>query len=136
MAVLATENEERPYCNLVAFAETSACKSLLFATPRNTHKYKNLLNNRQVSLLIDDRTNLSSGFGNNVAVNAMGLAEEISFEEKPYFAELLVSKHPAISSFIKSPDTALFKVRVSDYIVAGFESVERWHIEDIPPGLG
>jgi general stress protein 26 len=42
LAVLATNNESHPYCNLVAFAETSDCKSLIFATNRNTSKYRNL----------------------------------------------------------------------------------------------
>jgi uncharacterized pyridoxamine 5'-phosphate oxidase family protein len=132
LAVLATINESKPYCNLVAFAETTDCKSLIFSTSRNTSKYRNLLKNRQVSLLIDDRTNLSSGFGNNVAVTASGLAEELSPEEKPYFAGLLISKHPDLTSFIKEPDNTLFKVRISDYIIAGFESVEILHIEDTP----
>jgi uncharacterized pyridoxamine 5'-phosphate oxidase family protein len=130
LAVLATINEIQPYCNLVAFAETMDCKSLIFTTNRNTSKYRNLLNNRQVSLLIDDRSNLSGGFGKNVAITVLGLAEELTAEEKPYFADLLISKHPDLTSFIKGSDNALFKVRINDYIVAGFESVEKLHIED------
>jgi heme iron utilization protein len=130
LAVLATFNESQPYCNLVAFAESNDCKSLIFATNRNTRKYRNLLKNRQVSLLIDDRTNLIGGFGKNVAITALGLAEEVSPEEKPYFAALLIAKHPEITSFIKGSDNTLFKVRISDYIVAGFDSVEKLHIED------
>ena len=130
LAVLATIYESKPSCNLVTFSETSDCKTLIFATNRNTTKYRNLLKNRQVSLLIDDRTNLSGGFGKNVAITALGLAEEVSPEEKPYFAELLISKHPDITSFIKGSDNTLFKVRISDYIVAGFESAEKLHIED------
>jgi heme iron utilization protein len=132
LAVLATFYERQPYCNLVVFAETSDCKSLIFATNRNTSKYKNLKNNRQVSLLVDDRTNLSGGFGKNVAITALGLAEEVSPEEKPYFAELLISKHPDIASFMKGSDNALFKVRINDYVIAGFESAEKLHIEDTP----
>jgi heme iron utilization protein len=132
LAVLATIYESQPYCNLVAVAETSDCKSLIFATNRNTNKYRNLLKNRQVSLLIDDRTNLIGGFGKNVAITALGLAEEVTPEEKPYFAALLIAKHPEITSFIKGSDNTLFKVRISDYIVAGFESAEKLHIEDTP----
>jgi heme iron utilization protein len=128
LAVLATIYESKPYCNLVAFAETNDCKSLIFATNRNTSKYRNLLKNRQVSLLIDDRTNLRGGFGKNVAITALGLAEEVSPEEKPYFAELLISKHPDITSFIKGSDNTIFVVRISEYIVAGFESSEKLHI--------
>jgi hypothetical protein len=130
LAVLATVYENQPYCNLVAFAETPDCKSLIFATNRNTSKYRNLLQNRQVSLLIDDRTNLNYDFGKKVAVTALGLAEEVSPEDKPYFAELLISKHPDIAGFTKGSDNTLFKVRISDFVVAGFESVEKLHIEN------
>jgi hypothetical protein len=130
LAVLATIYESNPYCNLVAFAETSDCKSLIFATNRNTSKYRNLLINRQVSLLIDDRTNLSDDFGKNIAITALGLAEEVSPEEKSFFAELLIFKHPDIADFINGSYNAIFKVRISDYIIAGFDSVEKLHIED------
>jgi hypothetical protein len=130
LAVLATFYESQPYCNLVAFAETPDCKSLIFTTNRNTSKYRNLLKNRQVSLLIDDRTNLSDDFSKNVAITVLGLAEEVSPEEKPYFAGLLISKHPDIAGFIKGADNALFKVRISDYIIAGFDTVEKLHIDD------
>jgi uncharacterized pyridoxamine 5'-phosphate oxidase family protein len=132
LAVLATFYDSQPYCNLVVFSETLDCKSLIFCTNRNTSKYRNLLKNRQVSLLIDDRTNLSIGFGKKVAITALGLAEEVSPEAKPHFAELLISKHPDIASFINGSDNALFKVRISDYVIAGFDSVEKLHIEDTP----
>lgn len=129
LAVLATINESRPYCNLVAFAETNDAKSLVFATHRNTRKYKNLLNNQQVSLLIDDRTNLNAEIGSKVAITAVGWAEEISADEMPGLIALLIAKQPALSTFIKGADIALFRVRVSDYIIAGFDSVERLHLE-------
>jgi uncharacterized pyridoxamine 5'-phosphate oxidase family protein len=131
LAVLATISENRPYCNLVAFAETSDCKSLIFATKRNTSKYQNLLKNQLVSLLIDDRTNIEVENDSKVAITAMGLAEEISPDEMPGLVELFISKQPALSDFVKGADVALFKVRISDYIIAGFESVERLHVEDI-----
>jgi hypothetical protein len=130
LAVLATFYEGQPYCNLIAFAETPDCKSIVFSTNRDTSKYRNLLRNSQVSLLVDDRTNLKNDFGKNVAITALGLAEEVSPEEKPYFAGLLISKHPGLDSFVKGWDNTLFKVRISDYIIAGFNSVEKLHIED------
>lgn len=130
LAVLATEYESQPYCNLVAFAETLDCKSLIFATNHNSSKYRNLTKNQRVSLLIDDRTNLSDDFAKNVAITALGLAEEVAPEEKPYYAGLLISKHPDIAGFLNGSDNALFKVRVNDYVIATFDSVEKLHIED------
>jgi uncharacterized pyridoxamine 5'-phosphate oxidase family protein len=133
LAVLATIYGRQPYCNLVAFVATNDCKFMIFATNRNTNKYKNLQKNHRVSLLIDDRTNLNDDFGKNVAITALGLAEEVSPEENPYFAELLISKHPDIASFLMGSDNTLFKVRISEYIIAGFDSVEILKVEDRLP---
>jgi uncharacterized pyridoxamine 5'-phosphate oxidase family protein len=130
LAVLSTFHDSQPYCNLIAFAETSDCKSLIFATNRNTTKYRNLLKNRQVSLLIDDRINLSDDFGKTVAITLIGSAEEISREAKPYFSKLLISKHPDLANFLQGTDNALFKVQIVDYIIAGFNFVEKLHNED------
>jgi uncharacterized pyridoxamine 5'-phosphate oxidase family protein len=130
LAVLSTFDQGQPYCNLVAFAESNDCKFLVFATNRNTNKYRNLLNNRLVSLLIDDRTNLSGDFNQNLAITVLGSAEEVASDEKPCFNELLISKNPNITSFVNGADNTLFKVMISDYIIAGFNSVEKLHIED------
>ncbi len=129
LAVLSTFNQDQPYSNLVAFAETRDCKSLIFATNRNTNKYRNLLKNRSVSLLIDDRTNLSGDFNQNLAITVLGLAEEVSSDEKPSFKDLLISKNPNIKGFVNGADNTLFKVTISDYISAGFNSVEKLHIQ-------
>jgi heme iron utilization protein len=130
LAVLSTFYKDQPYCNLVAFVETNDSKSLIFATNRNTRKYRNLLINRGVSLLIDDRTNLSDDFRQEVAITVLGSAEEATPDEAPYFAERLISKLPDIAGFVSGVDTAIFKVRINDYIIASFESVERVHIGD------
>jgi hypothetical protein len=58
----------------------------------------------------------------------LGSAEEIEPKDKPYFVELLISKHPDIAGFINGSDNALFKVRISDFIIASFSSIETVHV--------
>ncbi|MDQ1240153.1 MAG: hypothetical protein QG577_2339 [Thermodesulfobacteriota bacterium] len=41
-AVLSTQKQDNPYLNLVAFAETSDLRTILFATMRATRKYGNI----------------------------------------------------------------------------------------------
>ena len=60
-AVLATESAGKPYTSLIAYALTPDIKGLIFITPKSTRKYKNILKNNQVSLLIDTRTNTTQG---------------------------------------------------------------------------
>jgi uncharacterized pyridoxamine 5'-phosphate oxidase family protein len=131
LAVLATLSDDRPYCSLVVFAETEDCKSILFATDRDTAKYWNLLNNHKVSLLIDDRTDSISGdFGKQIAITAIGTAQEITLHERLNAANLLITKHPQITGFLNGSDNTLFRVRISDYIIAGFSNVEKLHMEN------
>ncbi|MGO9145568.1 MAG: pyridoxamine 5'-phosphate oxidase family protein [Desulfomonilia bacterium] len=77
LAVVSTQEHGQPYCNLVAFASTDDLKHLIFATNRATRKFANIDENPRVSMLIDNRSNRISDFHEAVAVNAVGLAEEI-----------------------------------------------------------
>jgi heme iron utilization protein len=77
LAIVSTQEHGQPYCNLVAFASTDDLKHLIFATNRATRKFANIDENPRVSMLIDNRSNRISDFHEAVAVNAVGLAEEI-----------------------------------------------------------
>jgi nitroimidazol reductase NimA-like FMN-containing flavoprotein (pyridoxamine 5'-phosphate oxidase superfamily) len=55
ICVLATIAGNKPYCSLMAYAADDACTEIYMATHRNTRKFRNLTENRSVSLLIDTR---------------------------------------------------------------------------------
>ena len=130
LAVLATQNAGQPYGNLVAFAETDDLRHLVFVTSRNTQKYTNVTENIKVALLVDSRKNHISDFQTAVAVTAMGTAEEITGNEREIMVKVYVNKHPHLTNFLKRPDNAVIKVRVSDYIVAGFDKAQSIHLSD------
>ncbi|HMK36800.1 MAG TPA: pyridoxamine 5'-phosphate oxidase family protein, partial [Desulfomonilaceae bacterium] len=56
-AVLSTQEEDHPYMNLVAFAESGDLRTILFATTRATRKYGNITAKPGVALLVDNRSN-------------------------------------------------------------------------------
>jgi uncharacterized pyridoxamine 5'-phosphate oxidase family protein len=122
-AVLATHDNGQPYCNLVAFAETGDCKSIIFATNRNTSKYRNLTKDHRVSVLVDNRTNQVSDLGDAVALDLMGIATEISQDTIGYYRDLFMAKHPALTDFVNAAENSLFRVNIHDYIIASFDSV-------------
>jgi nitroimidazol reductase NimA-like FMN-containing flavoprotein (pyridoxamine 5'-phosphate oxidase superfamily) len=130
LAVLSTLNEGQPYGNLVAFAATDEFRHLIFVTNRNTRKYTNLKGNRKVALLIDSRTNQISDFHKAVAVTAIGTAEEITGNERELLARVYIAKHPHLGEFINRPDSAVMKITVSDYIVAGFNKTQSLQLGD------
>jgi heme iron utilization protein len=63
-AILATESDGQPYTSMIAYALTPDNKGIVFATPRKTRKYKNILKNNRVSLLIDTRSNTQKDYMN------------------------------------------------------------------------
>lgn len=130
LAVLATQNEGQPYGNLVAFAETDKFRHLIFVTSRNTRKYTNVTENKKVALLIDSRRNQICDFQAAVAVTAVGTAEETTGNERELLARVYVAKHPHLGEFINRPDSAVMKITVNDYIIAGFDKAQSVHLGD------
>jgi nitroimidazol reductase NimA-like FMN-containing flavoprotein (pyridoxamine 5'-phosphate oxidase superfamily) len=128
-AVIATESEGQPYSNLVAFAEADNLRSLLFVTSRDTRKYSNTIASKRVAVLVDNRTNQPSDLDRAVAVTALGTIEEVAEDYRGHLSAIYLSKHPQLEGFLRNPTSALMRVAVSDYIVAGFESVRHLHID-------
>ena len=129
LAVLSTQTSAYPYSSLIAFAAIEDLTAIIFATTRATRKYSNLLNNTNVSLLIDNRSNQPSDFHKASAVTAIGRAEEIKDHERGKLKNIYLAKHPQLKDFISSPSCALFKVQVDTYLVVyRFQNVQELHI--------
>jgi hypothetical protein len=90
-------------------------------TNRNTRKYRNILANNNVSLLIDSRTNKSNDVSTAIAVTAVGTAHDETDHQGGLYSVFL-EKHPQLNKFIDDPDTAMIVVKVSQYIIAGFDN--------------
>ena len=99
-------------------------------TNRNTRKYANALSNQKVAVMIDSRTNRMSDFTTALAVTAIGTVEEAKGVERDRLASIYISKHPYLAEFANRPGQALMKVKVIDYVIAHFDSVQVVHIHD------
>ncbi len=127
-AVLATVSGTRPYTSLVAFALTPDAKNIIFATPKKTRKYKNIVKNKNVSLLIHTAKNISQDYLQAEAVTIQGKAHTISSKKRKEFAGILARKHPDLRLFINSTTTAIIKVKVEYCLhVNSFQQVTEWH---------
>ncbi len=54
-AVLATEGNGQPHASLIAITPSGSFRQLVFATYRNTIKYRNLAQNSKVAVLIEGK---------------------------------------------------------------------------------
>jgi nitroimidazol reductase NimA-like FMN-containing flavoprotein (pyridoxamine 5'-phosphate oxidase superfamily) len=124
LAVLSTRDGNQPYCNLVCFAATDNLRSLVFATPRATRKYANLSAEFRVAMLVDDRANEAADTDKATAVTAIGMARELSGQEKVDLLSRYIDKHPQLKRFASSSDTALFRIEVDRYIVSRFQHTQ------------
>ncbi len=131
-AVLASVADGQPYTSLVAFALTPDMQGALFATPRKTAKYRNILGNRHVSLMIDSRSNSTKGYMKSEAVTILGTAAPVrKGRNRDELAALIIKKHPQLSGFIHASTTALIFISFEKVIHAGqFQTVTVWELQD------
>ena len=123
-AVIATQDKNEPYTNLVAFFSTNNFKNIIFATSKNTKKFNNILKNSRISVLIDNRDNTVSDVDNAVVVTAIGSAEEFK-EDTQQIKNSFLEKHPYLADFIDKSDSTFISVKVDKYIVVNnFQNVK------------
>jgi uncharacterized pyridoxamine 5'-phosphate oxidase family protein len=129
-AVLATVSNGQPYTSLVAFAITPDMKNVVFATPRKTAKYRNILANKRVALLIDTRSNTDAAYMKSEAVTVIGNAVPVRRgRRRDEMASLMIRKHPALKRFVQQKTTAIIVVEAEKCFHTGlFQEVSEWRI--------
>ncbi len=130
-AVLSTSNQGKSYSCLVSFAVTEGFRDIVFATKRERLKYRNMIANPSVSILIDNRENKPSDFRKTTSVTIVGSVEDIRTKDMVRLSRILLEKHPYLREFVESPDTAMMRVFANKiYIVDEFEDVKIISIKD------
>ena len=82
-------------------------------TLRNSNKYKNLLANPKVSLLIDSRDHPQSQ-----ALTVDGVFEQIMDEdERKWATARLVDGNSSLNEFLCHPDVEVFRIRAKSYLL-------------------
>lgn len=115
--VLATEKDHQPYANLIAFSYSENLKKIVFATRSDTAKYRNLVDNPQVSMLIDTRKNNREDFTGSAAVTVIGACSELNGDMKIRMIRIHSERLPGLRDFLKSSSIAVFEIKVSKYII-------------------
>jgi general stress protein 26 len=130
LGVLATHNKNQPYTSLVGFAATNDLKNIIFATPKTTRKYANILADKKVSILINNSSNKSSDFRKAMAATAIGKIRNLRKSYNSKFLKLYLTRHPHLKEFIASPTTAFLAIEVERYyVVQRFQHVMELHLK-------
>jgi general stress protein 26 len=132
LAVLATVGDDQPHASLIAFTPLEGFRQLIFATYRNTRKFRNLALNSKVAVLIEGKNEEKSGIQNGFVITAYGVAEEINLTANNTALQAHLQKYPELQSFTSEPDCALILVKVENYqVVRGIDNVVWCTIDDL-----
>lgn len=125
-AVLATEGNGQPHTSLIAITPFDNYRQLIFATYRNTLKYRNLAHNNKVAVLIEGGYLNMNGLKESVVLTIIGHTEEISIEKNEEAYKAHLKKHPEMESFMLSSNCVLIQVVAGSYqVVNGIDDI-RW----------
>ncbi len=125
LGVLCSTSGDQPYASLVAYAFTPSLKAIIFATGRFTRKYENLSGQRKAAFLVDTRTNHPTDFARAKAVTVIGEVREAAGRSRETCRKLFLARHPSLEDFARAPSTAIFRLRVRDYVlVRNFQHVD------------
>lgn len=117
ICVLATVSEDgAPYCSLMTYITAEDCTEIYMATQSSTTKYKNLLNNSAVSLLIDSREVTPREKAQALTVSGVFVPIEESRERDRVNARLL-TQHPHLKTLLQHPDAVLIRIKVESYLL-------------------
>ncbi|MBN2280784.1 MAG: pyridoxamine 5'-phosphate oxidase family protein [Candidatus Marinimicrobia bacterium] len=127
-SVLCTQGDGLAYGSLVAYAYTDDLKNFFFTTPTATRKYMLLSQSPNVSVVVDTRSDYSHDMDKIEAVTIIGTAKELKSEKELSLGQkMLWERHPYMSDFLKSENTALFRIEIARYYyVTRFQQVSQW----------
>ncbi|SPD73356.1 conserved hypothetical protein [uncultured Desulfobacterium sp.] len=119
MCVMATVSGTKPHCSLMSYVPDDECLEIFMVTHKNTTKYRNMLENPSVSLLIDDRDENSAGNRkNSKALTISGVSQMIDIlSKKKRAAGRLLERHPHLSVFIDDPGAEIFCVKPISFLL-------------------
>ena len=117
VCVLSTVSQyATPHCSLMAYIADEECSKIYMATHTSTMKYKNLLHNPAVSLLIDSREVTPRQHAQALTVS--GIFQPLDDEHKRDKVEAqLLMQHPHLKDFIKNLDTTLICIKVQSFLL-------------------
>ena len=131
ICVLATASGGTPYCSLMAYATDDDCREIYMVTYRNSRKYKNLMENPSVSLLVDTREeHTGSRRPEAKAMTIAGTHGKIEdLRKEAIIREKLLNKHPHLKPFLDGPDGEIICIRISSFLL--LNGLTEAHFEEI-----
>ena len=129
--VLATTSEGHPHCSLMSYIADGYGRSFFMASSKNTKKYVNLMKNRTVSLLIDNRDDGKNQSGAVTALTVKGIFQPITDDaRKEEILRKLLERHPSLKEFASDRETAVFEIKAEAFeLLEGISKASYFSLE-------
>jgi nitroimidazol reductase NimA-like FMN-containing flavoprotein (pyridoxamine 5'-phosphate oxidase superfamily) len=128
MCVLATVAGQKPYCSLMAYVTDNNCEEIYMVTHKNSTKYKNLMQNPAVSLLIDTREKSPRSAAKALTVE--GIYSKIEdLEKRKQVAARLLQAHPHLDGFMQHPNADVICIKIRSFLL--LDGVQQAHFASI-----
>lgn len=118
VCTLATVFEGEPHCSLMAYISDDDCRNIYMITHKQTKKYRNMIENSLVSLLIDNRDMYpEAGSSGSKALTMIGHCYPL--EKSDHTADIrsrFLLRHPNLMNFAAHSDAELIGVRISSVL--------------------
>lgn len=112
VCVMATVADGVPHCSLMSYATNNDCREIYMATLKDTKKYRNLIANPTVSLLIDTRD--ASLRGKTRALTVTGIFQAVDHDKKiKAIRDTLIKTHPDLKDFFNNPDARIVVIKAT-----------------------
>ena len=117
LCVLATVSGGTPHCSLMSYISDEEGKEIYLISNRQTKKYANLMQNPEVSLLIDTREEEKGQ--RRIYIKALTVSGKFQTINDPgkkdFIRSKFLKKHPHLSDFLKDPDAEIFCIKIKSF---------------------
>lgn len=115
--VLSTSKDNHPNSSLMLYLPDEHTEKLYMVTLKGSTKYSNILENPEVSLLIDTREKIAEGQSEVKALTVYGQASIIRDRKRTLnIIEKLVEKHPSLRAITEMDDSCIVQVEARSFL--------------------
>jgi nitroimidazol reductase NimA-like FMN-containing flavoprotein (pyridoxamine 5'-phosphate oxidase superfamily) len=116
ICVLATSCDNQPHCSLMAYVADNRCREIYMVTHRHSQKFRNLSNNPNVSIMIDNR-----GEDKRVQTKALTVKgmykTPAEINQKQKALQRIIDVHPHLKAFAMDPDAEIICIHIQSFLL-------------------
>lgn len=118
LCVLCTVSKDLPYCSLMTYILSDDLKTVYMVTDRKSRKFRNLLENTTVSLLVDNRQKLAFPSEESVAsVTFEGVLKHLDPLQIDVIRMQLVKRHEELKNILNNSDCVIFGIELKSFLL-------------------